>query len=80
MGFKAEKETAKMSLRGNDAGYFLIDAIVMLLVSTLCTGIVLASAGIVIRRASDSSAGTISAIEARNADAERRTERDETRR
>lgn len=65
-----------MSHRGND-GYFLLDALVALLIAALAAGVVLASLGIVTRHAGKSLDRAITSVEKRNADAARKAEANE---
>lgn len=60
-----------MSLRGNDDGFIMIDAVVALLIAALVGGTVLASLGVVVRQAGKSVDRAILTVEARNTDAER---------
>lgn len=61
-----------MSRHGKDDGYFLIDAILSLLITTLVAGAVLASIGTLARRSGAAYDRAMHTIEGRNADAEKR--------
>lgn len=66
-----------MSRHGKDDGYFLIDAIISLFVTTIIAAAVLTTVSVVSRRAGASFDRAITTIDARNADAEKRMGLDE---